>query len=189
MTICRALFSSAAIALFRPLDAFEIHLSNDLGSPRSVCVRHSAHMMMQLRTFEKHFPQEMLRGFAGALFICYVVSFTLMGNLNREPSSREPFTEACRHLFIMSRNLPFGTAILKGIRALSMQLKVELPEESSPYFTEAHLVVQSVEDVPISYVIPQQAEMADLMSDDGSDTTSMGVELGKIIAKWSAMSL
>ena len=69
-----------------------------------------------------------------------------------------------------------------------MQLKVELPEECLPYFTEAHLIVQSVEDVPISYAIPQQADMADLMSDDGTNT-SMGVELGKIIAKWSAMSL
>jgi len=143
---------------------------------------------MQLRTFEKCFPQEMARGFAGALYICYVVSFTLVGNINREPSCRGPFTEACRHLFIMSRNLPIGTAILKGIRALSMQLKVELPEECLPYFTEAHLIVQSVEDVPISYAIPQQADMADLMSDDGTNT-SMGVELGKIIAKWSAMSL
>ena len=145
--------------------------------------------MLQLRTFEKYFPQETARGFAGALYICYVVCFSLVGNLNQEPSSREPFTEACRHLFIMSRNLPFGTAILKGIRALALQLKIQLPEESLPYFKEAHLTVQSIEDVPISYVIPQQAEMADLLSDDGTDTTFVGVELGKIIAKWSALSL
>jgi hypothetical protein len=184
----RAIFSNAAIGLFRPLDSFEINLPNDLGTPRCVCLQHSAHMMAQLRTFEKCFPQEMARGFAGALYICYVVCFTLLGNLNRVPSSQEPFTEACRHLFIMSRNLPFGTALLKGVRALALQLKIELPDESLPYFKEAHLIVQSVEDVPISYIIPQQAEMADLMSDDGNDT-SVGVELGKIIAKWSAMSL
>jgi len=148
-------------------------------------------MMVQLRTFEKYFPQEMARGFGAALYICYVVSFTLLGNLNREPSSQGPFTEACRHLFIMSRNIPIGTDILKGIRALSLQLQIDLPEESLPYFKEAHLIVQSagVEDVPISYVIPQHAEMADLMSDDGNDTTPVGVELGKIIARWSAMSL
>lgn len=82
-----------------------------------------------------------------------------------------------------------ATALLKGIRALALQLKVELPEESLPYFKEAFLIIQSVEDVPISYVIPQHAEMEDLMSDDGNDTTPVGVELGKIIAKWSAMSL
>jgi len=89
----------------------------------------------------------------------------------------------------MSRYIPFGIALLKGLRILALQLKVQLPEESLQYFKEARLIVQSVEDVPITYAIPQQAEMADLLSDYGADTTFVGVELGKIIAKWSALSL
>ena len=160
-----------------------------MGSPRSVCVRHSTNMVAQLRTFEKYFPQETARGFGGAIYICYVAGFTLVGNLNREPESREPFTEICRHLFIMSRYIPFGAALLKGLQVLALQLNVQLPAESLSYFKEAHLIVQSMEDVPISYAIPQQAEIADLLSDDDIDTTSAGVELGKIIARWSSLSL
>jgi len=143
-------------------------------------------MVAQLRTFEKYFPQETARGFCSILYICYIVGFTLVGKL-KEPENQELFTEICRHSFLISRYVPFGTALLKGLQALALQLKVQLPEESLPYFKEARLV-QIVEDVPISYAIPQQAEMADLLSDSGTDTT-LGVELGKIIAKWSVMSL
>jgi hypothetical protein len=188
LTIFRALFSIAVIGLFRPLSSLEIDLPNNLGSPRSVCVRHSAIMTAQLGSFEKHFPQETTRGFSGAFYICYTVGFTLVPNL-REPGSREPFTEICRYLFLMSKHIPLGAALLKGIQALALQLKMELPEETLPYFKVARLTVQTLEDVPITYAIPQQSEMMDLLSDDGTDTTHVGVELGKIIAKWSAMSL
>jgi len=146
-------------------------------------------MVAHLRTFEKYYPQEMACGLVGALYICYVVGFGLVGNLNREPDSREPFTETCRHLFIMSRNWPVGAALLKGLQALALQLNVQLPEESLTYFREANPILQSVEDMPISYVIPQQSEMEELLSDDGTDTTFVGVELGKIIAKWSSLSI
>ncbi len=185
---CRLYFSNIVVELFRLLDSLEINLPN-LGSPRAICVRHCANMMAHLGTYEKHYPQEMTRGFVGALYICYVAGIYLVGNLNREPASREPFTEVCRRCFIMSRNWPLGTAVLKGLRALSLQLKVQLPEESLPYFEEAPLIVHGADDVPISYVIPQQDEMTELLSDDGTDTTSVGVELGKIIAKWSAFSI
>ena len=188
ITICRALFSNIVIGLFRPLDSLEISLPNGLGSPRAICVRHRENMMAQLRAFEKYYPQEMARGFVGALYLCYVVSFSLVANLDREPQSREPFTEACRHFFRMSRNWPVGAVLLKGLRALALQLNMQLPEESLSYFKETHLSVQP-EDVPISFVIPQQADMAELLSDDGTDTTIIGVELSKIIAKWSALSI
>jgi hypothetical protein len=145
--------------------------------------------MAQVRTLEKHYPQETRRGFIGSLYACYVVGTYLVGILNREPLSREPFTEACRHLFTTSRYWPVGTVILKGLRALSLQLKVQLPEASLPYFEQAPLTVSITEDLPFGFIIPQQDEMVELLSDDGNDTTSVGVELGKLIAKWSAFSI
>ena len=178
------------VGLFRPLDSLEIGLLNDLGSTRAIYVQHCANVMAQLRIYEKHYPQEMAGGFIAALYLCYVVGTSLVGKLNQEPGSREPFTEACRHCFIMSRNWPVGMTLLKGLRALALQFKVQLPVESLPYFERALLIAQSTaEDIPISFVIPQQADMVDLLSDDGTETAPLGVELGNIIAKWSALSI
>jgi hypothetical protein len=141
--------------------------------------------MAHLRKIEAHYHPEVAAGFVGVTYICYVVGVSMVSNLERKRTSQAPFIEACRHLYAMSGNFPVAKALLTGLRALAMQLKVQLPKACLQYFKDMNLPVEHDDDVPISFVIPHQAEMADLLPDEVPDNGFVGVELGKIISKWS----
>jgi hypothetical protein len=187
LTNIRAIFSNVVVAIFRPLSMLEITLPDNLGSPRDICVDHCTNMMAQLEIFERSYPGQMSSGFIGALYLCYVVGFSLVGILKKTPSSQIPFTECCRHLSILSKKWPVAAALLTGLRATARQLDVKLPEDCLQYFKDERLNIQSDGDVPISFLVPTQAEMTELANED-KDISSNGVELGKIMAKWNSLS-
>lgn len=74
---------------------------------------------------------------------------------------------------------------------MAWQLKLTLPSESRSYFDDLeHLSFGHFgDDIPITYVIPQHAEMAESLTQEAAESAVVGVELGKIIAKWSSMTL
>jgi len=179
------LFSNSVVNLFRPLDTLDISLPHSSEDSRDICIEHCARMMAELQEIEAYYASEVASGFVGVVYVCYVVGVSMASNLDRNEGSQTPFVEACRHLYAISWNYPVAKALLTGLRALAMQLKVSLPESSLQYFKDMHLAVKHEDDVPISFVIPQQAELADMLPGDISDNGFVGVELGKIIAKWS----
>jgi hypothetical protein len=190
LTSARAIFSNVVVAIFRPLNLYEITLPDNLRSPRDTCIDHCMIMMAQLEIFERSYPGQMSSGFIGALYLCYVVGFSLVAILNKEPSSQKPFTESCRHLSTLSGKWPVASALLTGLRATARHVNVQLPEDCLQYFKDERLNIQGDGDVPISFLVPNQTEMTEVANGDAdTGTKGYGVELGKIMAKWNSLSL
>ena len=85
--------------------------------------------------------------------------------------------------------------VLSGLKAVSQQLGVNLPSESLHCFVEIEKEVKNKipvgvdGDIPITWAIPQHADLTELLSDDGTGTEQSTVELGQLIARWNRMSL
>jgi hypothetical protein len=182
----RAYFSIAVIALFRPLASLEMSLPNGLGSPSTFCVQHCKRMVERVQEFEQMYPEECGKGCVGTLYFFYVVSVSLVALLDKEPDSHDPFVQSCRHFHLVSKNYGVGRALLRGMQAMALEMNAHLPEQSLSYFAEASLKNEHFKDVPVSYVIPQNAPGGS--AGDGGESEAE-VQLGNLIEKWSAVSI
>lgn len=84
---------------------------------------------------------------------------------------------------------PAAVALLKGLQAASHQLRIELPPESVPYFSNLDKSELDDADLPISWAIPLHADLVELFSEVSTDTEQTRVELGNLIKEWNRSSL
>lgn len=75
---------------------------------------------------------------------------------------------------------------------MTEQSRMPVPLEVQQMFDAVKLRKEELTDVPISFVLPPHEEMVQQLNDDksanlGGDST-MGKELGTLIARWSALS-
>lgn len=153
--------------------------------------------MAHLAAFEERFPLEWVLGSVATLYFSYVASISLVAFLDAEPAAAgAPFAQACRHFHAAAASFPVAAALLSGLQAAALELGVALPRGCEGYFERAGVPRGGEEeedagDVPIGYIIPDLAEVADqLGGEDGEDDDSdaLGVELGGVIEKWSALT-
>lgn len=161
-------------------------LPNGLGSPSTFCVQHCKRMVERVHEFEQMYPEEYGKGCVGTLYFFYVVSISLVALLDKEPDSHDPFVQSCRHYHLVSKNYGVGRALLRGLQAMALEMNAHLPEQSLSYFAEASLKNEHFKDVPVSYVIPQNAPGGS--AGDGGES-DLEVQLGNLIEKWSAVSI
>lgn len=78
--------------------------------------------------------------------------------------------------------------MLKGIRAFAEQTGTQLPQHCQLFMVDA-TVSRASGDLPISWVITNDAGIVELIGDDNADSGHVGLELGRLITRWSATSL
>ncbi|OIW24763.1 hypothetical protein CONLIGDRAFT_648885 [Coniochaeta ligniaria NRRL 30616] len=171
-------FSIAVIALFRPLALLTSALPDGL-RPAELVLQHCKRMVERTREMKAAYPLEYAGGCLGTLYFFYVCSISLVALLDQEPSSHEPFVEACQYFHLVAGNFPVGPALLRGLQALALETGVGLPRECEAFFSEARLANGNFKDVPVSYVIPQSVAYSE------SEAGVPGLELGNLIEKWS----
>lgn len=97
------------------------------------------------------------------------------------------FSRSCAIAHILSRQLPTLQVFMRGIQAMAVSLHLSLPLQAEPSFQNL-TECSDVADVPTAYQLPRFQDVGKLLTDEDMDSTSMGVELSLMIAKWSAMS-
>lgn len=189
--ILRAYYHFAAIILWRPLQDLDTSLRDYAGHAASLCILHCNALLIEVDESKISLQGDLQRGTVAALYFWYMVAFTLVTMIKRHLDSRELFVRVCRSVHSVAKNWPAACAILRGVQAVSQQLKVVLPHEANELCIHANsmLDLSNSPDIPISWAIPRHEDLLELLSDPGSDSEPAGVELGNLIKKWSAMSL
>jgi hypothetical protein len=125
------------------------------------------------------------------MWFYFICSFTLVPFLDSHEMSREPFTKACVKLQRYTKYWTAATVILNGLKAVSHHLGVKLPPKTLFCFVEIErsLPMDPNGDIPITWAIPQHADLLEMLSDDDIERQKPTVELGLVIAKWNRMSL
>jgi hypothetical protein len=106
-----------------------------------------------------------------------------------DPNTHELFTRTCFLLRWTARDIPVSDYVLQGLKALAWSLKQRIPQTALPYLDPAGATPVDTTDVPMALALPQHREIQEILSDDDSDSSNMGEELGSLLSKWSAMSV
>lgn len=176
------------ILLFAPLKGIQHDIPPAIGTPTTqlaaICISHA---------FELHFWQRMRscdfdRGTTITTFLHYMNAFNLLTVLENHPEVHPLFAASCRFFFNISAYWPATNAMLKGIRAFVEQTGTRLPQDCQLYMVDATMSHVSG-DLPISWVRTNDVGIVELVGDDSQDSQHVGLELGRLITRWSATSL
>ncbi|KAI9750704.1 MAG: hypothetical protein M4579_006352 [Chaenotheca gracillima] len=187
----RTYYYMSLMAILRPLQALPfLQLPKDLGSPKDLCFKYSKQAMSNAELFEKLYPLK------SSMNTCtpYLCAFTLILRLNEDTDTQEYFTQACRILRKIQGNFPAMGLVLEGLQAFAKFYNVHTPDDAEQYFEGHGFDKSAVQDIPVSFVLPSQDEMRDLLLGDKAAASSgpprVHVEsIGDLISQWRTMSL
>jgi hypothetical protein len=116
------------------------------------------------------------------LFPLYGAAITLL-HLLGHPDAGEPFISTCKHLRMLSSDFPFTRYVLLGLKELAVRLDINLPAQATPYFVSLDFTKDDLQDVPITFVIPDHAEVAKELVGAQEPSETAGIQLGAVITK------
>lgn len=81
----------------------------------------------------------------------------------------------------------FTAYLLQGIKVFTERLNINIPSQAAPYFQALDLPEENLQDVPITFVIPDHEHVAkELNKQEASE--ALGIQIGALIADWSRRS-
>lgn len=187
----RAYYHFAAVVLWRPLQDVDMTLPDYGVNAASLCISHCNALLEEVDESRNSMQGDLQRGTLASLYFWYTAAFTLITMIKRHLDSREPFVRACRSMHSVTKFCPAACAMLQGVQSMSQQLRVVLPQEASELCMDASTILDlsTCLDIPISWAIPRNEDLLELLSDHGTDAEPAGVELSKLILKWNALNV
>jgi hypothetical protein len=174
-----------AYNILRPLHP-EAGFGGGTTSVRSLLIRHCTVDTELMEQYVKYWPLKEYSPMANLAF--YSITLTLVSILY-DPRAQDLFTRSCCLMRFTARDLPVARYIFQALKALAWTLKQTIPQSALQYFENLGPGKDELKDIPVGYIIPQQDEIRELLSDDGKDSGRIAVELGTLLAKWSALSV
>jgi hypothetical protein len=173
------------MALFRPLQDMDIVLPSGLGLPLDVLVDQCIEIVENFRAYADKYSVDRPPLVPYFLYYTFDVSVSLVRFLQSAPRCEDAFLYMCRSLLFMSPLYHIAVTAMRGIMAISYQLGIPLPEASKPYWLNLPKLIMESKGIPVSFVVMG----SDIGENNGQGSSSSGVELGKIVEKWSNMSI
>lgn len=151
-------------------------------NPAEICFKHCRYASRQVRILDQIRPLEMESNIWMTTYFCYWLLFTLVPLLDTYRESHDLFVQACEYMYRYMGSTPLVVIMLSGAKALSQQLRVELPHPALDYLNAARRTLQpgQSEDIPVSWTIPSLVE---------PELEDPATELGNIILKWNSMTI
>ncbi|KAF5018796.1 hypothetical protein F66182_9214 [Fusarium sp. NRRL 66182] len=173
------------ISILRPLDPGTIF--EDGMSAKRLCI--------QLAGIDTGIVEQYIESFTLRDYSCmaccglYNSIITLAAHLD-DPAARIVFVKASMMLRCIERDYPMAKYILQGIQAMAWAMGFELPTESRQYFKALGTGKEELQDMPLGFTLPSAGSVRELLSaDDENDGSQMGIEMGLLLSKWSALSV
>jgi hypothetical protein len=124
-------------------------------------------------------------------------SFLILSNLVpflNDPTTHILFTRASYLISLFLPYIPLTRFMMIGIEALAWRAKQVIPASARPYFDDLSREPENFEDLPLTFVLPQQEDLQALLEDDvdggiENGKNQIGNQLGAIIARWSAITI
>jgi len=206
------MYDEVALAIFLSLP-----LDTALSLPGAKCIKdiYITHCNEGMQTVENLLSKWHVDYSSSIFTIPYNTAVNLVSWLHDE-RTHDPFARACCVLRWTARDLPMSGLMLQGIQALAFTLKQVIPEAARVFFEGLQVgggKGGDLKDVPMSFILPQYDEVKELLADEEEERSSsvdgasamsssssssssslgsnnrLGAELGRLIARWNAMSL
>lgn len=182
------LLEEAAIGILRPLRR-EVVFNQQRDSAGDLLVQHCPAAVDLLDRYVSLWPLE--AGYSYTVVCCTNnVALALVPALC-DSRVHDAFARACRIVDASARDLPVSTYVLQGIQALAWALDVKIPAAAAGYLESASdaLAERELGDLAVALRIPYLDDAGNLASGNGEHVAAQGVELGVLLARWSAMSI
>ncbi|KAI0145128.1 hypothetical protein GGR57DRAFT_322203 [Xylariaceae sp. FL1272] len=155
---------------FDPAESFTV---------RDVCLRHCRSDTELIESYIRQWPIDSL--VTRQLYM----SMQPLVLLLEEPEAKDLFTRDCFMARLSAHNLKVGGFFLQATQAFAWAMKKDIPEAARPYL-EGWTQDVVKKDLPVSFAIPQQDEIRQLLEDGGGDENAyIGAQLGALIEKWA----
>ncbi|SMR50161.1 unnamed protein product [Zymoseptoria tritici ST99CH_3D1] len=187
--VFRSQFHLLSAILWRPLQDIAVRLESGY-TPAAVCIWHCTKVLDEVEANMREYPRDTERGARGSLsvlWLCHMLSFTLILMLRRHRDSLEPLVRVVRLLHALGTTWPNARVLLRAMYAISLQLRVELPEEALQYCRGTDMEESLYSDMPTSYTVARHADFEDV--DGQGDDSGDGIEVGGLISKWAALAI
>ena len=185
LILCRTFMNVVAYNILRPLHP-ESRFGGGTTSVRSLLIRHCAVDTELMEKYVECWPLKEYSPMANCAF--YSTTLTLVSILY-DPRAQDLFTRSCCLMRFTARDLPVARYIFQALKALAWSLKQTIPPLALQYFEHLGPGKDELKDIPAGYIMPQQDEIRELLSDDGKDSGRIAGELGTLLAKWSSLSV
>lgn len=175
------------ILLLRPLRTSNDNSQSGFGDPAQLMVLNCEGITSELRQWELVYPRDFERGSDLTMWFYYMGAFAMLPLLGDHARIHAPFVQSCR-FFYKASHWPACNAVLEGLKAVSQQTGRALPQACELYMMKPSTSPKA-NNFPVSWRIKEEVEITEILLDDDQDSENIGMELGDIIARWSACSL
>ena len=184
-TLFRVYIDEIAISILRPLHPDTVFGENS-ESAKDMCIRYCKE---DLETIERSINLWPLKEYS-CMTLCglYNTALTLVPLLH-DRNTHESFIRSCFLLRIIARDYPMARYVLHSLQSMAWTMKLQLPPAAQDYFDTLSVAGESLTETPVAFVMPPIEEVRELLSDDGTDSSRAGAELGVLLAKWSSLSM
>lgn len=160
-------------------------LMDDVDTVREISYRLCTIDVDNMERFSQLWPY---REYSGMVFPGPYNAIMTMTPLLDDPRSHRTFNRAAALLYYTSIELNMPRVVLRAVQVMSWVLKVKIPHGAVTYFDNLGRPTDDPEDVPMSFVLPDQAKLRELLEDEG-DTSEMGTAIGVLIQKYNRLSI
>jgi hypothetical protein len=177
-------FHETIIGVIRPLHLDTIVI--DGHTVKDLCLRYCAIDVANMEQYQRMWPY---REFSGMIFPGPYNAIISMTPWLDDPRTHDTFTRAAALLAYPAKELAMPRTVLRAVRALTGALKQRIPFSAQRYFMHIDREADDAKDVPMSFVLPDQEVLRELLTDEVQERTKLGAQLGALISKWNTMSL
>ncbi len=186
----RAYYHLVAIHITRLLQTLDGQLPGQVDRPRDICIRHCQDIMKHVDQHLTLYPTER-QGCLAVLYFAYSCTITLIDLIGTSMPIPRPFSQACLVFFDATVVYPLSSLLLEGLAVVAKHLGVELPADTTPYFTNVPNSRPRREAITLGFVVPMRARLAVLLAADEWEymPEETGIELGDLLARLESVAV
>ena len=172
------------ISILRPLKADTAFDQNS--TVKDLCLQLGG---IDIETIEQYVKRFSLRDYS-CMVLCglYNTLFTVATYLN-DPTTHQLFAKACLFMRQTAPDFPMAGFILQAVRAFAWATKMPIPTIAEPSFEGLGITKEELLDVPLAFTLPKTDAVRKLLCNGGDESRKMGVEMGRLLSKWGALSI